>query len=267
MTLIHHVVSGNGGVPVVFVHGFGCAHPDWDAQVAHLSRHRQTIAVDLRGHGASPGTAAECSIERYGADVADILRTLALPPAVLVGHSMGCRVVTEAALQAPEHTAGVILVDGSQFAPAMAAVLREHFATPEGYAAMIGGLFTDMFTGRSDRAVVAAVIGRAARLERAIGQKVLTDLLRYDVGRLESSLASLAVPVMAVQTTYSNEKRERTTMRLGQSSPYLDMFRACVPSGRIEVIADTGHFPQLDTSAELNAWIDSFLMESVRPAA
>ena len=79
--------------------------------------------------------------------------------------------------------------------------------------------------------------------------------------------ASLAVPVMAVQTTFSNEKRERTTMRLGQSSPYLDMFRACVPSGRIEVIADTGHFPQLDTSAELNAWIDSFLMESVRPAA
>src|SRR3984957_1901799 len=110
MALIHHVVTGNGRPPIVFVHGFACAHSDWDAQVAHLSPRHQTIAVDLRGHGASPGDAAECSVERYGADVAEVMRALALPPAVLVGHSMGCRVAIEAALQAPAQTSGLILV-------------------------------------------------------------------------------------------------------------------------------------------------------------
>ena len=55
----------------------------------------------------SPGSAADCSIERYGADVAEVMRALALPPAMLVGHSMGCRVVVEAALQAPAQTAAV----------------------------------------------------------------------------------------------------------------------------------------------------------------
>ena len=64
MTLIHHVVTGAGDPPIVFVHGFACAHEDWDAQVAHLSPRHRTVAVDLRGHGASPGTAADCSIER-----------------------------------------------------------------------------------------------------------------------------------------------------------------------------------------------------------
>lgn len=259
MALIHHVVTGDGRPPIMFVHGFGCAHADWDAQVAHLSPRHRTVAVDLRGHGASVGTAAECSIERYGADVAEVMRALALSPSVLVGHSMGCRVVVEAALQAPERTAGVILVDGSQFAAAMEAVLMERFATPDGFATITNALFKDMFTAKSDRTVVAAVVERALRLPRAVGEKMLTDLLRYDVGRLSASLRSLRVPVMALQTTYSNEKRERRTMSKGQTTPYLDMLRANVPDVRTEIIADTGHFPQIDESGETNAAIEGFL--------
>jgi pimeloyl-ACP methyl ester carboxylesterase len=249
----------------VFVHGFACAHSDWDAQVAHLSPRHRTIAVDLRGHGASAGSAAECSIERYGADVAEVMRSLALPAAVLVGHSMGCRVVTEAALQAPEQVAGVILVDGSQFAAAMQATMKERFATAEGYTATTHGFFRDMFTPKSNPAIAAAVIERAGRLPLPIGEKVLTDLVRYDVGRFETSLAALQVSVMALQTTYSNERRERSTMQPGQSSPYLDMFRARVPSGRVEIIENTGHFPQLDESARTNALIDSFLAKLPSP--
>jgi pimeloyl-ACP methyl ester carboxylesterase len=137
MPFIHHVVTGEGRPPIVFIHGFGCAHSDWDAQVAHLSLRHQTVAVDLRGHGASPGTPDECSIERYGADVAEVMQALALPPAVLVGHSMGCRVVVEAAVQAANRVAGVALVDGSQFAPAMEATLGATFATPDGYPTLI----------------------------------------------------------------------------------------------------------------------------------
>ena len=259
MSLIHHVVTGRGKPPVVFVHGFACAHTDWDAQVTHLSPRHQTVAVDLRGHGASPGTAVECSIERYGADVAEVMRALALPPAVLVGHSLGCRVAIEAALQAPTHTAAVILVDGSQFAPAMAAVFKERFATPDGYATMTNANFKGMFTGKSDSSVAEAVLERAGRLPRQIGEKMMTDLQRYDVGRLTTSLTALRVPVMALQATYANEKRERLTMRAGQTTPYLDMLRASVPSARIEIIEDTGHFPQLDESARTNVLIDSFL--------
>jgi pimeloyl-ACP methyl ester carboxylesterase len=259
MALIHHVVTGQGRPPIVLVHGFGCALSDWNAQVAHFSPRHQTIAVDLRGHGDSPGSAAECSIERYGADVAEVMQALRLPPAILVGHSMGCRVAIEAALQAPAHTAAVILVDGSQFAPAMAAVLRQRFAEPDGYATLADGLFNDMFTANSDRQVVASVVARAGRLPRPVGEKMLTDMQRYDVGRLASSLACLRVPVMALQTTYSNEKRERRPMSVGRTTPYLEMLRAGLPSVQVEIIPDTGHFPQLDESERTNVLIDSFV--------
>jgi pimeloyl-ACP methyl ester carboxylesterase len=48
-------------------------------------------------------------------------------------------------------------------------------------------------------------------------------------------------------------------MRQGQSTPYLEMVRASVPAARVEIIADTGHFPQLDASAETNALLESFM--------
>ena len=259
MSLIHHTVTGQGLPPIVFVHGFGCAHGDWDAQVMHFSPRHRTVAVDLRGHGASPGTAAECSIERYGADVAEVMRSLALPPAVLIGHSMGCRVVIEAALQAPDHTAGIVLVDGSQFAPAMAASLRQAFAAPDGLGTLTRRWFAEMFTARSDPTVVASVIKRAERLPRAIGETMLLDLVRYDSTRLAASLAGLDVPIMAIQATYSTESRERRSLRAGQTSPYLDMLRAGIPSVRTEIIGDTGHFPQIDEAARTNAAIERFL--------
>src|SRR6476659_8612182 len=133
MALIHHVVVGYGLPPIVFVHGFACAHTDWDVQTSHLAPYHQTIAVDLRGHGASPGNTDECSIERYGADVAEVMHYLDVPPAVLVGHSMGCRVAIEAALQAPHRVSGLVLIDGSQFAPAMQTILRQTFGSSDGY--------------------------------------------------------------------------------------------------------------------------------------
>ena len=259
MIPLHRVVTGTGTPPIVFVHGFACAHADWAAQVAHFSPRHRCVALDLRGHGESPGEPADCSIERYGADVADVLRALSLPPAVLVGHSMGCRVVVEAALQAPALVSGLVLVDGSQFAPAMQPVLRERFAAPGGFDAVATALFVDMFTARSDPAVRDAVVARARRMNPETGAKLLLDLLRYDVHRLEASLRSLRVPMLALQATFSNEKRERATMAKGQTSPYLEMLRTCVPGVRIEIVENTGHFPQLDEPAATNAAIERFL--------
>jgi len=49
------------------------------------------------------------------------------------------------------------------------------------------------------------------------------------------------------------------TMHPGQTTPYLDMVRTRIPSVRVEIIEATGHFPQLDESARMNALIDSFM--------
>ena len=259
--LINHVRAGAGRPPIVFIHGFGCDRTDWDAQVAHFSSMHQTIAVDLRGHGASPGAAADCSIELYANDVAVVMRALDLPPAVIVGHSMGFRVAIEAALHAPAQTRGVILIDGGQQPTAMAAILREAFTATGGYASLVTGMFKDMFTDRSDKVRATAIVDRALRLPRPIGEKMLNDMVRYDTGRLARSLASLRVPVMALQTTSRDERGARASLRQGETTPYLELLRATIPSVRVEIVEDTGHFPQLDESARTNGLLERFIAE------
>ncbi|MEO3761224.1 alpha/beta fold hydrolase [Mycobacterium sp. B14F4] len=90
------VTAGTGSPPLFFVHGFACNATDWQAQIDTLKTRTTVVACDLPGHGSRPGTPAECTIEAYGKAVTGALAGLKLPPTVLVGHSMGCRVVLEA---------------------------------------------------------------------------------------------------------------------------------------------------------------------------
>jgi pimeloyl-ACP methyl ester carboxylesterase len=147
-TRLFYEHGGHGNPPLVFVHGVVCAHDDWRAQVDFFRPRHRAVACDLRGHGASTGDPARCDIETYGADVAALLRALDLPPAVLVGHSMGARVGLQAAADAPQRAAGLVLVEGSRVGTedpqaAEQAVRRRIEAV--GYPAFLRGVFADMF--------------------------------------------------------------------------------------------------------------------------
>lgn len=244
---------------IVFVHGFGCARNDWAAQVAALASRNEVIAVDLAAHGESPGRAADCTIERFGADVAELLGTLDLAHAVLVGHSMGCRVVVEAALQAPARIAGLVLVDGSQFVAEAGAALDAAFATPGGYASVVSGMFAQMFNERSDRETADAIIARAGKLPPESGMHALRDMARYDVTRFEASLSCLDRPVLALQSTYTNARRERQSLERGATSPYLEMLRRTVRRLEVEIVPGIAHFPQIDAAEAINSALLRFL--------
>ena len=257
MPLIHHIVAGAGAPPLVFVHGLCCGHTDWRLQVEHFRARHMTIAVDLPGHGATPAADA-ATIERCGAEVAALLDARAVPPAVLVGHSLGCRVVLEAASRAPHCVAGIVLVDGSRFWPAMTQTFEAAFAAG-GYETLLRGLFQQMFTPRSDAGTVAAVIERALAVPEDVGRGLLLSMVRYDVDKLEAALAGIKTPLLVLQTTFVNDKRERASMRAGQTTPYLEYIRAKVPAARVETIPGLGHFPQLDAPAETNRAIERFI--------
>jgi pimeloyl-ACP methyl ester carboxylesterase len=105
-------VVGRQEPALIFIHGFGCALDDWDRQVEALSPRFRCVAVDLPGHGGSPSTET-ASIAVMGGAVNSVKERIGARSTILVGHSMGCRVIIEACLQSRANLAGLVFVDGS----------------------------------------------------------------------------------------------------------------------------------------------------------
>lgn len=236
--------------PLVFVHGFACTHADWQAQLAHFSPGHPVFAPDLRGHGATHARPEDCSIATYGSDIAALLDGKDLHGAVLIGHSMGCRVVLQAFLNAPERVSAIALVDGSY---------RGKSPNPaiENYPEFARKLFSEMFLAPS--ALGAATIERAMRLPASIGSALYPDIGRWDAAHMEQALAAAKVPLLIVQTTTVNAEGRRVALKAGETTPWLDLVRRHTPLAQIAIIPGVGHFPQLEVPEQVNELLSGLI--------
>jgi pimeloyl-ACP methyl ester carboxylesterase len=257
-TVLHYQRAGSGAPALVFVHGFACAQEDWRHQVGAFANRRTVATCDLRGHGASPGDPGACNIESYGADVAALLAALDLTEVVLVGHSMGCRVVLQAYAEAPERVVGLALVDGSSLGAAGEQAVEAARATVAAdYSGFVRSLFAQMFFTagpEADRAVE-----RARALPEAIGAELWPSLVRWDARRMTGALERVRVPLLVIQSTAMSPERKRVPLAPGGTSPWLDMVRRCAPHAAIEIVPGAGHFVMLEQPERVNAAIAGFL--------
>lgn len=101
------------GVPLVVVHGFlaeGILYAQTLSRLVDLGF--RVIAVDAAGHGSTLGLPADAqTMQSYAELLGRVLDHLGVPRAVLVGHSMGGRLVTELAARQPHRAIAVVLLD------------------------------------------------------------------------------------------------------------------------------------------------------------
>jgi 3-oxoadipate enol-lactonase len=104
---LYYEVEGDG-VPVVLVHGHALDTRMWDDQLPALADVARVVRYDVRGFGRSTRDAdTEYS---HADDLWRLADHLGIESAVLVGLSMGGRIVTEAALAARERVRALVLV-------------------------------------------------------------------------------------------------------------------------------------------------------------
>ncbi|KUI45550.1 alpha/beta hydrolase [Mycobacterium sp. GA-1199] len=253
--------TGSGGPPLVFVHGLACDATDWQAQVDWFKTRTTVVVCELPGHGSSPGTAKDCTIEAYGAAVARAMTESSMPPAIVVGHSMGCRVALEAYRAQPGAVAGLVLVDGSRIAdgdPAVAERAMSDELTGDGYGRFMKWFFESMFVPSSDPVLANRIVDRGLGFPAPFGRKLLTSLAGWDAGEVESALDSVRVPLLAIQCTTLDAARERVSLDTGQTSAWIDLVLAHVPRATAVVLPGAGHFPQIEQAEEITALIADF---------
>jgi len=255
--------AGAGGRPLLLVHGFTGARLDFADHLDHLADAGWwAVAPDLRGHGGSfqPADESDYHLERFAADLWDLVDALGWDRLVLLGHSMGGMIAQVAALRRPHALDGLVLMDTThgpldldrELAALGAQIVRDGGmpAVKEVLDAMgdEGPLTTPAhlrllaerpgYREEGDRKFLSCAPAMYAAM--------LGQLLDQD-DRIHH-LADLDVPTLVIVGE--------------QDRPFLDAseaMAATLPSARLVVVPDAGHSPQFENPDAWRAAMLAFL--------
>lgn len=242
--LLFYEVAGSdtGEPPLLLTHGYGASARMWEANVPALSKARQVITWDQRGHGRSdsPPSQEAYSEAEFVEDMAALVRHAGAPDAVVGGLSIGGYLSLAFHLAYPEMVAALILcdtgpgykraeprADWNRMAIRRAEAFEAHGLQALGPATEVAG------AGHHD----AAGLAMAAR----------GVLVQHDA-RVIESLPSISVPTLVVVGS--------------KDTPFLtaaDYLEAKIPGARKVVLDGAGHAANIDRTDEFNHAVIEFL--------
>lgn len=236
-------------LPLVLLHGAGGTHRHWAEELRSLPG-RRVIALDLPGHGASPGPSLR-SIPEYAQRVLSALDALGIPSAALAGHSMGGAIALTIALEVPSRAAALVLVATGARLRVSSAVL-ETTADPALLAAAAEGMCAYAF---------GSLGGAAAR--REFTEELLAtapgvahgDFSACDAFDVMARLREIRAPTLVICGT-----EDRLT-----KPKYSEFLRDGISGARLELVPGAGHMVTVEAAAALAERIQGFLGEAAAP--
>jgi pimeloyl-ACP methyl ester carboxylesterase len=120
--------AGEGGVPLVFLHGFGSTHTNWKTIQDSFAATRKTIAYDLPGHGGSLQFDGDISPKNMASAILADLTARGIDKFHLAGHSLGGSVSCLMALEASGRVSSMTLLSPGGFGNEVNGRLLQRFA-------------------------------------------------------------------------------------------------------------------------------------------
>ncbi|HBH49270.1 MAG TPA: alpha/beta hydrolase [Bacteroidales bacterium] len=201
-TPISYEVYGSGEPTLVFVHGWSCDSRYWRNQIDEFSESNRIVLIDLAGHGHSGTTRDVYSMKAFGEDVKAVVEATGSKKVILIGHSMGGPVNTQAAKLMPERVKGLIGIDTysnveypltQEEADGWIAPLRQDYQT--GARQFVRG----MIYPYSDTLISTWIMADMAAAPSAIALSAMEELMALSInGEAATIFENLPIPVMAV---------------------------------------------------------------------
>jgi len=251
--MLHAIEAGQGDPPLVLLHGlFGSARNFGTVQRV-FARHRWTIALDLRNHGASPH-AADMRYATMAADVLQTLEQLGALPAVLLGHSMGGKVAMQASLMRADAVARLIVADIAPvpYPPHLRATAKAITALP---------LVPGMTRGQADAALSGVVPegGMRAFLLQNL-QLGATPAWRIGIAEIIAGFADIEAWDAPADARYAGP----ALFIAGATSNYIKpehraVIRSLFANPRFVTLKNAGHWLHTDNPPGFVAVVEAFL--------
>ena len=100
---------GNGW-PLIIVHGLYGSSDNWLSVAKRLEKHFSIYLIDLRNHGSSPHS-PDHNYQAMALDLNEFIEDNCIEKPILVGHSMGGKVVMQYGLMYPNKVQRMVVVD------------------------------------------------------------------------------------------------------------------------------------------------------------
>lgn len=253
---------------LIFVHGLCGERSDFKAQTDALSAAHEVIAVDLPGHGDSP-LPAHATVAALAAPLVDLAQRLSGRQIVLVGHSIGCRVILEASQHFGRQPAGVVFIEQSLVAGRdveQAIEALENRFNSIGAHAFLTAAFSGMFLENAPEELRQRVLARVRATDPAFLRQIVLDGLRWE-GRAPELLSRLRAPVLMVQSTCLDENFRWHGMRPGVTAPWTELVMSKVADAELRIVSGAGHFAMIESPQIVTGYIVDFLNRIPGPAS
>lgn len=249
---INYLLEGNGETALIFVHGWCCDLTYWYDQMTHFYPDYTVICIDLAGHGKSGLMRDDYTMAAFGADVNAVIKKEKIDNYVLIGHSMGGAVITEAALASPKGVRGLVGVDN--FQTVSFGLTDEQI---EGYASHFQADFPgnvkpwvkEMFTAESDSALAENISHDMSMNSPEVGVSAMKNLLTWYNTQTSQALPKLPAPLMCI-----NSETRPTDV---------EALKALCPDYKLRLMKG-GHFIAQEDPATFNALLEETLADLLK---
>lgn len=275
---IHYFVGGSG-TPVVLIHGLGSsAGLEWRFNLEALAAEHQVYGLDLPGFGLSDKPALDYRLSFFVEVVRSFLEAQDLKHVALMGASFGGRIALGVALEAPEVTERLVLVDALGVGVPRR-VLHYRLLLLRGLGELMlssSGLALRRLNPSLIRRLWRWYQFRARANELALGDSQLADYQRLmAIPAYRAAYLATLRSVASLRSLHDGVIVEERLGELGMPTlliwgrhdqvfpaSHAEAAQRRMQRSRVVVFEHSGHTPQLEEPERFNRLVLDFLRES-----
>jgi pimeloyl-ACP methyl ester carboxylesterase len=259
--------AAGSGPTIVLIHGMVNSSRHWQEVAGQLAGSHRVVAPDLIGHGDSAAPRGDYSLGAHAAGIRDLLTTIGVERATIVGHSLGGGVAMQFFYQFPQRTERLVLVSSGGLGREVSPLLR---------AAALPGA-SSLLRLAAQRRLVDAIDSAGGRLRaRGISKGIYLEAVARALRPLQEpgSRRAFLQTLRSVIDVHGQHVSARDRLYLLGEMPTLIAWgerdrtiplrhgreaEESIPRCRFETLPRAAHFPHLEDPDGLAAVLADFL--------